>query len=206
MYNKYWNILKEKPKILLITGCANSGTSWVSSCVGRHSEINMLHEDIGYAVLKGVGKKYNANKLVYPRQIHWYKTASRSGYLIRRLLPNGERSRIPISKMSLWDYIQIGAKVIYVLRDPADTIESMGRWLKYSEKQAGRDVRKNQELVAAIKMSSELKKFYIVHYERFKNEKYQELVLREICMFLNIRFEPEMFYGSDYNWLYKGRT
>ena len=72
-------------KIFVIVGLQRTGTTLLSSMLGRHPEINMLFESVTKDSLKLIGKQWNGNKLLAYRQIRQYKRASYLGHLINRI-------------------------------------------------------------------------------------------------------------------------
>jgi len=118
--------------ILLVIGAQRSGTTLIAAMLSRHPEIAMLCEDEGYGVLKNMGHTYSGNKLLAYHQIRFRKRASVLGHAINRIINfnyNGKRHHQyrpePTSKLSVQDYLNLGAKVICVRRNRQDTINSM---------------------------------------------------------------------------------
>lgn len=187
----------KRNKPLLIAGCQRSGTTILSACLGRHPDINMMVEGTSCDVLKGIGKKYNGNKLCLYSQIRQKQRASRIGYLINRIVNFNrsyfKRRPFPTSKMSIQDYKDEGARIIYIVRNKEDVVSSMMRRAGFSEKMASVHYDKANSHIDDSGM--------IVHYELFVEN--NEKVLRNVCSFLWLPFDYRMLEGQNYNTYYE---
>ena len=143
----------KKPKFILVTGIMHSGTSIVASMIGAHSEVNMLCEEPTNAITRLYGKKYAGNKLCWFTQIRPKMRANKLIYLLRRIVGN----ILPISQLSLQDYIDMGAKIILVTRDYDDVVRSLVKRDKFSQWRIDKILKKGM-----IGVMCHIHKFYII--------------------------------------------
>ncbi|RMD50166.1 MAG: sulfotransferase [Ignavibacteria bacterium] len=190
-------------KVLLILGCQRSGTSLLASMLGRHKEINMLYESITDDTFKLIGKEYQGNKLLLPRQIHFTKRASKFGYLINRIINfhfrgyKYQKVRIyPSSKLSITDYLSRGAKLIVMTREKEATINSMIKRAGLSPSQAEREYTQAMNLIQKLIQEGA----FHVRFEDLLIE--TETVLKNICNFLDLEYDKRMLEGPKYNFVY----
>ena len=182
---------------VLVLGCQRSGTTILASCLGSHPDIAMLVESNGHEVKQITGKRYNGNKLCLYDQIRYKQRASKFGYFINKIVNNPfcayKRYRpFPTSKMSIRDYENMGARIIYIIREKEPTIQSMMKRTGMSRRLASIKYDK-----AMIQIGN---RGIIVYYESFVND--NEKVLREICKYLDIPFANEMLEGQKHNFIY----
>ncbi|WNJ17605.1 sulfotransferase [Pontibacter sp. G13] len=194
---------EDNTKLLLILGCQRSGTTLLSAMLGGHPEISMLFESTDEDVMALIGKKYRGNKLLTWRQIRMNQRASRFGYLMNRLAnidlnkkakPHKTRP-FPTSRLSIQDYIDLGAKIITITRKKDEVVSSIINRTKMSEAQASSEYD--------LAMAEVDKVRHIAH-----NINFSELVgeptetLKGICEFLELDFEERMLEGPKYNFVY----
>ncbi len=186
-------------KTLLVLGCQRSGTTLLTSMIGRHKDVNMLNESITHDIFKLIGKKYRGNKLVIPRQIRMKRRATRFGFLLNRI-SKMVKSRVtyPLSRLSLQDYIDVEAKIICIIRERKSTIDSMMRRSKFTEKQAAKEYDKAMEFIEEIKQKSH--DLHVVKYEELLLN--PENTMMSICNFLDIEYDKRMLEGYKYNYVY----
>lgn len=188
---------------LLLLGCQRSGTSLLASMVGRHKDVNMLCESVGKDVFKLIGKQYQGNKLLVPRQINLYKRANRVGYLINRIVNfhfwkyKYHKKRIFVtSKLSIKDYIERGAKIIVITRARKSMVRSMVTRSNMSIKLAEQEYNVGMKIIETLIRNGA---FHVKFEQLVKNP---ERTLKDICVFLGLEFDPRMLEGYKYNFIY----
>jgi len=62
---------------LLVVGAPRSGTTLLAAMIGRHSEVAMLSEHLGFAVKDVISKPIAGNKLCIPNHIEIHEKRSR---------------------------------------------------------------------------------------------------------------------------------
>lgn len=197
-------------KLLLVVGCQRSGTTLLASMLGGHSEINMLIESTNKEVFKLAGKKYSGNKLILYRQIRINQRASKFGHLINRFvnLDFGITSKkihphklYPTSDLSIQDYIDKKAKIITIIRDESEVINSITSRTSLSEKQAKYEYKKSLEIVNLLK--SDITTLHISFSDLIHKTKE---TLISICNYLELEFEERMLKGVEYNFIYPNKN
>lgn len=191
------------PKIVLIVGCAHSGTSWLCSMLGAHSLINMSYESMDWSVTRYSGKPINANKLT-TNQIHYSKRSNVFGKLINRI--SYPYRYWPLSYMSVKDYLMYDATLIFLLRDYDDLKSSLIKRNNFSEDIANKYIIQSDELFNLIKAGcfSGYLDPLIYWYEELKD--HTERVLESICKKIGIEYEEQMLeYGKKYIHRYQDR-
>jgi len=192
-------------KLFLIVGLQRTGTTLLSSMMGRHPEINMLFESVTKDSLKLIGKEWNGNKLLVYRQIRQNKRASYWGHLINRIsnLDFKEKNRhhlvrpFPTSVMSIEDYKQDGAVFITIERDKESSVSSMKKRAGQSEKQASYEWEEGMKIINNLKSEGA----YSLTFVDLVND--TERILEEICSYLDVEFlKDRMLEGPKYNFVY----
>ena len=196
-------------KLFVVIGLQRTGTTLLSSMLGRHPEINMLFESVSKDSLKLIGKKWNGNKLLAHRQIRQTQRASKFGYFINRFVnfdfkPKNRHHLIrpfPTSIMSVEDYKKLGAIFITIERDKKSSVSSMKKRAGQSEKQASYEWEKGMKIINNLKAEGA----YSLTFVDLVN--HPEQILKEICDFLEIDFLKErMLEGPKYNFVYPQDT
>jgi len=189
-------------RILLVTGCQRSGTSLLASLLGAHPEIAMM-ESAGNGEFKQfLGKKYCGVKLTIPRQIRLTQRASRFGHVVNKLAntfnkdPEFMRYRpFPISKYSLNDFADMGAKIITINRNPGSIIKSMKKRGGYNSQAA---IDEFNEYNVTIRVFETQYSILKVVFNQLLPP-YTENTLNQICRYLAIDYSPLMLQGYKYN-------
>lgn len=186
---------------LLVIGAPRSGTTLLASMIGSHSDVAMLIEDRFFSIRKLTGKKILANKLCIPIQLELTQKANSFTRTAQKI---GLFKNLSVSKFNSEDYLSLkDPKIIAIIRDGNHVVSSIMKRGK-KEKQIA-TARWNR----AIQIISELykknpDKTLVVSYEDLVKE--PESLLRKICAFLQIDFEPQMLEGYKHNILYPGES
>ncbi len=195
---------KSKSKILLLIGCQRSGTTLLSAMLGGHSEINMLFESTTNEVLRLIGKRYSANKLLAWRQIRLRRKSSKFGHLINRVVnfdlgikpQRHHRIRVfPTSVLSIQDYMDKGAYIITIVRDKIDVIDSITTRTRMTRSQAESEYRRSMQIIEHLGKNA----YHIQFHDLVHNP---IVTLTGICEYLDLRFEERMLKGVEYNFVY----
>lgn len=194
----------EVNKPLLILGCQRSGTTLLAAMLGRHSEINMLFENNTDATFELIGKKYSGNKILAWRQVRWNQRASKFGHLVNRIVNldfflkrRSHKIRVfPLSRLSIKDYVEKDAKIITIVRDKKEVVNSIVKRAEMPKELA------EKEYDLAIKEIERVKEIAVANID------FSDLVndpidtLTEVCDSLDIEFEERMLEGPKYNFVY----
>lgn len=195
-------IVNNKAKYVLVLGCQRSGTTILSACIGRHPDVSMMCESLSKDVLKGIGKDYNGNKLCLYKQIRIYQRSSVFGHIVNRIVnPFGgykKRRPFPNSQLSISDYINLDAKIIFIVRNMSDTVDSIVRRSGISRKNAIREFNLSMSIIDVV--TKYLHRGIIIKYEDFLKDK--ESCLRRICDYMELQFSKKMMEGQKYNFMY----
>ena len=192
-------------KIFVIVGLQRTGTTLLSSMLGRHPEINMLFESVTKDSLKLIGKQWNGNKLLAYRQIRQYKRSSYFGHLINRIANLDFRKKnkhhlvrpFPTSCMSVEDYRHEGAVFITIERDKDSSVSSMQKRAGQSEKQSSYEWMEGMKIINNLKSEGA---FSLTFFDLVNNT---EQILKDICDYLDIEFlKDRMLEGPKYNFVY----
>lgn len=190
---------------LLIIGCIRSGTTLLASMIGGHSQINMLDECYTKEIDNLIGKKYQGNKVVIPH-IKYKKRGSYFRYAlylrVKRFITILKWFRIKIffckgSLYSIKDYIDMGAKIVFIYRGYDDNLDSIVRrqnLYKWHGKLILRKALKLRDKLPAHLVSLS----YLTCYP--------EDALTKICNYLDIPFEEGMLESCGVNKNYKNNT
>ncbi len=193
-------------KLLLVVGCQRSGTTLLASMLGGHSEINMLIESTSTDILKLAGKKYSGNKLICWRQIRMHQRPSKFGHLMNRIFNLDftiksskfhNNKRYPTSKLSIQDYIDRKSKIITIVRDESEVLNSMLSRTQMNLRQAKNEYDKTITMINKIKQYDD--SFHMTFSDLIHDT---ENTLNKVCEFLEIDFEKRMLQGVKYNIFY----
>ncbi len=197
---------------LLIVGAPRSGTTLLTSMLGRHAEIAMLNEHRGQAIGQLTGKRVAGNKLGIPPQGRFEDARSpaarlgrraflwRNRLLLRRVLwPLGIHGDL---LMDLDDYLALDPlRVLAILREPDAAVDSVvrrgGRTRAYAEAQwteANALMRRMKDRLGEAML--------VFAYERLTTA--PEAHMRAACAFLDLPYDPRMLEGHRFNPFYKG--
>ena len=192
-------------KLFVIVGLQRTGTTLLSSMMGRHPEINMLFESVTKDSLKLIGKEWNGNKLLAYRQIRQNKRASYLGHLMNRIanLDFKKKNRhhlvrpFPTSVMSIEDYKREGAVFITIERDKESSVSSMKERAGQSDNQANFEWEEGMKIINNLKS----KGAYSLTFVDLVND--TERILEEVCKFLDVEYlKDRMLEGPKYNFVY----
>lgn len=189
---------------LLVIGCQRSGTTLLSSMLGRHSEINMLFESTTKDVNKLIGKKYNGNKLLAWRQIRSNSRSSKIGHFINRVvnfdysLNNQKKHKIrifPTSQLSINDYLNNDSALILMTRKKSEVLKSITNRTDASKSLASYEYDKSLEEMNKYKdVALNIDFSNLIHNT--------EDTLMKTCEFLNLVYETRMLEGPKFNFIY----
>jgi hypothetical protein len=191
-------------KLFVVIGLQRTGTTLLSSMLGRHPEINMLFESVTKDSLNLIGKQWNGNKLLAYRQIRQNQRSSKFGHLINRLvnLDFKQENRhhlvrpFPTSVMSIEDYKKEGAVFITIERDKESSVSSMMKRAGQTKKQAEGEWEHGMQIINQLKNEGA----YSLTFVNLVNN--SEKYLQEICNFLAIEYLEKMLEGPKYNFVY----
>ena len=192
-------------KLFVVIGLQRTGTTLLASMLGRHSEINMLFESVTKDSLKLIGKEWNGNKLLAYRQIRINQRSSKFGHLMNRIanldfkLKNRHHvvRPYPTSIMSIEDYKRLGAYFITIERDKDSSIKSMMKRAGQTLSQANAEFKLGMDIIDYVKKDCGA---YSLNFLDLINN--SEVVLKEICEFLDIKYSKTMLEGPKYNFVY----
>ncbi|MFX1589462.1 MAG: sulfotransferase domain-containing protein [Promethearchaeota archaeon] len=188
---------------LLILGCRRSGTTLLASLIGAHSQVNML-DGCDKCIDKLIGKRYQGVKMTIPH-IHYNRRSSDLWIFLYHKIAFLRKCFLKIgiqfdphhgSKYSIKDFINMDAKIIYIFRDKKSNIESMIKRSKLTQKRAIRTYNK------ALKIHINLFEFYLSnHYviSFYQLTNFPEKILKNICKYLNLEYEPQMLNAAGLN-------
>ena len=193
---------------LLVVGSQRSGTTLVTSILGRHSEINMLTESFTKDVTKLIGKRYRGNKLLGWRQIRYSQSGNRFTHILNwlaNIFMSNKRPQpffrpFPNSSMSIEDYKKENTKFIVLRRNKEAVIKSMLKRAQLTEKRS----LKEWDLCEALLVRLEKEGALTVHYEDLVA--HPEPEIRKICDFLKLNFEKAMLDGPKFNFYYPDKN
>ena len=191
-------------KLFLVIGLQRTGTTLLSSMLGRHPEINMLFESVTKDSLKLIGKQWNGNKLLAHRQIRINQRSSKWGHFINRIvnLDFKQKNRhhlvrpYPTSVMSIEDYRKKGAFFITIQRDKKSSVSSMIKRAGQNKQQAEMEWEEGMKIINNLKGNNTFSLTYVELVNDTEN------VLKEICKFLKIDYLETMLEGPKYNFVY----
>ncbi len=192
-------------KLFVIVGLQRTGTTLLSSMMGRHPEINMLFESVTKDSLKLIGKEWNGNKLLAYRQIRQNKRASYLGHLMNRIANLDLKKKnihhlvrpFPTSVMSIEDYKKEGAVFITIERDKESSVSSMKKRARQSEKQANFEWEEGMKIINNLKSEGA----YSLTFVDLVNDTAR--ILEELCKFLDVEYlKDRMLEGPKYNFVY----
>lgn len=195
---------ESRSKILLVVGCARSGTTLLASMLGRHSEINMLFESVTKDTIRLIGKKYSGNKLLSYRQLRLKSRSSKFGHLINRLVNLDlkkkhrlhKRRPFPIAAMSLEDYMEHNPTMVVIRRGKEETVNSITNRTTISRKQAEKEWERSNEIIEHMVKHGA----YVVQFDELV-EQPQE-TMKGLCKYLELEYEERMMEGPEYNIVY----
>lgn len=124
----------------LVIGAPRSGTTLCASMIGAHPDVGMLFEDIGHGGKEVLGTKIWGNKLCIPNQITldplpddrslWKRLEDGLRAVIGRprMIPRfSESYPVPHRQYTIHTYVEQGARIVAMLRDPDHVVDSIRR-------------------------------------------------------------------------------
>jgi hypothetical protein len=180
-------------KHLLVIGPPRSGTTLLTTMIGRHSEVAMLNEDKAWAMRKIVGKQVVGNKRCIPNQIELRKNF----FSLRLFKKLGLTDEYQSSRYCIQDYLGLpGIRIIGLTRQPNDVISSiMQRNRKTLRVAASRWCRAVEILDNLATNYPDL--FMLVSFEHLVLN--PEANMKRIAGFLEIDYQEAMLEGPKYN-------
>jgi hypothetical protein len=178
----------------LILGLARSGTSFLSSLMGGHPDINMLSETYDSAITRTIGKRYTGNKLC-AHQIRYDQFSP----IPKRIVTGANKLRT-VSKLLFVDYIDLNAKIILILRNLDDVKKSIMTRTSAHSSVADVVIEDGLQLIKKIDGNHRV---HHVGYEALCRDK--PAVLKDACSFLGLDYSEKMLTGEKYNWVYPER-
>lgn len=171
--------------------------------LSRHSEVAVLCEDQHYGVLNNMGHTYSANKLIACKQIRMNRKASSFGHLINKVINfdvKGNKYHVhrpePSCKMSVQQYLDLGAKVTCMYRIMEDQIESVVSRTGMDHHVASYEIKKGYELMEKIPYDKKIN----IHLEDLKEN--TEYNLKVVCHYLELQYEERMLTGTNWTKVY----
>ena len=187
-------------KIVIVTGFGRSGTTLLASMLGGHKDISILNENYGTEFIKLCGTKYIGSKMVMGfNGIRLHKRGiGKLGHLINRIVSFGSKKQphrmFPLSKLSLTDYHNMGAKIIIIYRNETDVIESVCKRAGYNKKMVAREFKEfYSEMIETI---SEIDCRLITYQSLISKT---EETLTDVCGYLDLDYDKNMINGAEYN-------
>lgn len=184
---------------LLLIGAPRSGTTLLATMIGRHTEVGMVNEDVtGRGIRKVLGKQISGNKLCVPNQIRLERRHFFAAAALKKL---GLVAEAPKSKYSIRDYLDLpNLKLIAIIRG-GGSISSMMVRGRHGLRKAVRRWAEAIETIEQIKHQYG-ERVLVLNFEDLLLE--PELVLRRVCVFLNLDFQEPMLHGYQDNPYYPG--
>lgn len=171
---------------LLILGAPRSGTTLLTSMIGRHDRVALLLEDKRFTFTQIVSKAVVGNKLTIPGQLEFQEHMDKTYY-----------SKYPIER-----YLHLpNLKMIFIVRHGRDVIASIMKRAQKPYDYASYQWRR------AIEIMGELQRRFpgdvlMVSYEDLLKQ--PEAHMKRACEFLGLSYQPEMLEGYKSNPLYPG--
>lgn len=193
------------PQHVLILGAARSGTTLAASLLGHHPDAAVLNEDMRMGMRFVIGKKVVGNKILVPFEIamsrkrgFWIRAFCRTGLLKAFQRVGLLTTFFPGSYYSIGDYLEIdGLKALLIVRDPDDVISSMiRRDANWTASYATRNWVDAVEIMCLVRQRLGPRARVIV-FEDLVTE--PECVLRDVCAFVGLDFDPRMLDGCRFN-------
>jgi hypothetical protein len=184
-------------KHLLVIGPPRSGTTLLTTMIGRHSEVAMLNEDREWAMRKIVGKQVVGNKRCIPNQIELGKKNRSALRLFKNL---GLTDEYQSSRYSIQDYLGLpDIRIVGLTREPNDVISSIMRRNRKTFRVAASRWCRAIEIMDNLSVNyPDL--FMLVSFERLVLS--PEANMKRIAGFLEIDYQEAMLEGPRYNPLY----
>ncbi len=201
---------------LLILGAPRSGTTLLTSMIGRHCEVGILVEDMGNAFARVAGKQVVGNKLCIPNHVELHRRrnlARRTGVekLLRKSGVVALWKRFGIleefyygSVFSIEDYFRLeNFRTVLINRHPDRVIASIHRRGGKSESKATARWCRAVEIMDTLqaRMGGDA---LVVTFEDLLQK--PEAHMRRIATFLELDYDPRMLEGAQFNLLYPDQT
>jgi len=186
---------------LLVVGAPRSGTTLLAAMIGRHSEVAMLSEHLGFAVKDVISKPIAGNKLCIPNHIEIHEKRSRwINLLSPQLFHSLHRYRYfqyrPEGQASIMDYLQWGPlKIVGIVRDGNAVISSITERGGQSLDVAIYRWRRSIDILTELseQLGDDL---FLISFDQLVTR--SENAMQAVAAFLDIPFESEMLQGYAY--------
>jgi hypothetical protein len=195
--------MKDNRKFVLILGIHQSGTSLLESLVVNHPDVAGLFESLTEDTFKLMGKEFCINKLT-TRQIRPKLRANILFFTINRVVNfcakftgKLDYKVLPVSRLSVKDYVDRGAKLIIIGRHPTDIINSLIERRHYSREFATKHWKRMNKILNEI--ISNFEHLYVHFDDLVLDTEYQ---LRRICEYIGLEYKPIMLEGYRKNFMY----
>lgn len=189
----------------LVVGSPRSGTTLCASMIGGHPDIGMLFEDVGHGGREVLGTKVWGNKLCIPNQITldprpdersvWKRLEDGVRAILGRprMLPwLSESYPAPHRQYTIRTYVEQGARVVAMLRDPDHVVDSIRRRGAVSVE---RGKYRWSRAVRAINQTKQdyPDRTYIIRFPNLLDQPGE--VMRDVCTLLGLSYSPAMKEG-----------
>jgi hypothetical protein len=190
----------------LVIGSPRSGTTLCAAMIGAHPDVGMHSEDVRHGSDTLLGKKVWGNKLCIPNQITLDPRPDNRSIWTR--LEDGVRAVVgkprrlpgemesypppPDRQHTIRTYVEDGARVIAMLRDPDHVVDSIRRRGNVSVEQG--KYRWAQAIRAIYKVHQGYSdRTCLVQFTNLVCE--PERVMRNVCALLNLSYSAKMPEG-----------
>lgn len=193
----------------LVVGSPRSGTTLCAAMIGAHPDIGMHSEDIRHTPETILGVKIWGNKLCIPNQITldprpddrslWTRLEDGVRAVIGRprRLPQQTESYPPPSsaQYTIRKYIESGARIVAMLRDPDHVVDSIRR-RGVASVEEGKE-RWSRAIRAIHQVHEEYEdRVCLIRFADLVTD--PEPVMKEVCALLEIDYSPRMPEGYKY--------
>ena len=187
---------------LLLVGPPRSGTTLLTTMIGKHSDVGMANEDVTAKCLRKItGKLVTGNKLCIPNQIQLRNNLTNRVRVLKKI---GLAAEAPRSKFAVEDYLELpNLQVLGIIRDGNDSVSSMmvrgESGLKKAARRWGEAIESIYELMHAYP-----KRVMVIRFEHLVSDPVQTLT--RVCQFIGIAYQPQMIESQELNPYYPGST
>ena len=191
---------------LLVFGAPRSGTSLLAAMLGAHPDIGMAHEDTGDGWTRVVGKSVCGVKLVTPNQIELtHRLPDRVRRARHRLQRYGfqnwgigwprfkMRSVFSIRDFQTWP----DTRLLAILRDPADTVESIRRRGTHMSGEAEYRWARALETIATVR-SETPERLHVISYDNLVGD--PVTTMASCLAWLDLPYDERVIHGTTANY------
>lgn len=183
---------------LLVLGAPRSGTTLLTTMIGRHDEVGMLNENFGRAMQDLVSKRVVGNKLCIPNHIEvqkkraaWLRFLGTRGYYT--LHKYGYFQYRPEALLSIEDYLQWKPlKIIGIIRDGNAIVSSIMKRGKQPESVARYRWRRSIEILSYLH-SHHSEKLLLLSFSQLVST--PELAMKAVASHIDLPYQPAMLKG-----------